>query len=503
MAETKANIPHDDFVAKVVKDPKQPPDTILLTGYVGKSSEEGHTRLHFDPELKNYVEIPNDAILHAQEIPKEHSSLGGSHVWIKSDAELIHGKVGPSRTKAKFFEGPIAAAAAAAGPGGGAGNSVLPACVVTDASVCACPGTIFVGDCPSIQCLPPTLQWTQCATPLHGCPPPTQQFTQCPTPLHGCPTPPAFCGHTPLPACLPHFTPGCPAQTAVCQAGVAAGAALGPLPPTQFSCPTHAPLLCPHTVQAPCISPLPHCAPSPPPLLCPLTPLHGCPPPPTPLCTHAPQCLTPGCHTPLHGCPTLPHVCVTQVCTIAPQCPTHPPVHCPTPPLLCPTPSINPVACPPHTPLHGCPTPPLLCPTPSINPAVCPLPHFTQQPQCVASPAPGCGPGIPDPGGPVEQAAFAAQAALLPTSPAICHLFTPACPSVHNICPTNPVICHPSPFCPTLHQPCLSQVVICHPSPFCPSPFCPTVQVPCFTTPGCPIPTPGCPFNPGGGGGNQ
>ena len=58
MAENKANIPLDDFVSKVVKDPKQPPDTTLLTGYLGKSSEEGHTRIYFDPELKNYLEVP-------------------------------------------------------------------------------------------------------------------------------------------------------------------------------------------------------------------------------------------------------------------------------------------------------------------------------------------------------------------------------------------------------------------------------------------------------------
>ncbi len=33
--------------------------------------------------------------------------LGGSRLWIKKDAELIHGKVGPNRTKAKFLEGRI------------------------------------------------------------------------------------------------------------------------------------------------------------------------------------------------------------------------------------------------------------------------------------------------------------------------------------------------------------------------------------------------------------
>ncbi len=501
MAESKANIPHDDFVAKVVKDPKQPPDTILLTGYLGKSSEDGHTRLHFDPELKNYVEIPNDAILHTQEISKEHSSLGGSHVWIKSDAELIHGKVGPSRTKAKFFEGPIGAAAAAAaavgaGAIGGGGGGGIPG---TNSLRCPSPDPFW---CPqatllATQCASPDPFWCPQQTWVCTAPPLTSfctQVTQCPTVLHGCPTPPALCPpHTPNPrVCIPIHTPGCPVQSAICPSAIcpaaaAAGAAVGgPLPPTQFSCPTHAPLLCPHSVQAPCISvPLPQCLP-PTPLhpVCPTyvftqcpTPLHGCPPP-----TAVTQC-----PTPLHGCPTPPHICPTPFFPACPPPPT---------PLCTHAPQCFTPAC--HTPLQGCPpTPPQLCPTPSINPVAC-IPHLTQQaPQCVASP--GCGPG--DPGGPVEQAAFAGQAALLPTSPVVCHLFTPACPSVHQICPTNPVICHPSPLCPSI-QPhiCPTSPVFCHQSPFCPSPFCPSVHIPCATTPGCPIPTLGCPFNPGGGG---
>jgi hypothetical protein len=102
MADRTPNIPQDAFVSKVAPDPKQPPDALLLIGFVGKSSEAGYTRLYFDPELKQYVEIPNDGILHWQPLDKEASPVGGYYVWIKSGAELIHGKVGPDPTKAKF-----------------------------------------------------------------------------------------------------------------------------------------------------------------------------------------------------------------------------------------------------------------------------------------------------------------------------------------------------------------------------------------------------------------
>jgi hypothetical protein len=106
-----------DFVGKIVKDPKNPPSTVMLTGYLGASSEEDHTRLYFDPHLSAYVEIPDDAILHTQEVSAE-GGLGATHVWIRRDAQLTYGPAGAERPKGTFLEGPIMQqhmAAAAAG----------------------------------------------------------------------------------------------------------------------------------------------------------------------------------------------------------------------------------------------------------------------------------------------------------------------------------------------------------------------------------------------------
>jgi|SRR5882724_681972 hypothetical protein len=411
MAENKANIPLDDFVSKVVKDPKQPPDTILLTGYLGKSSEPEHTRLHFDPELKNYVEIPNDAILHTQAIPKEHSSLGGSHVWIKSDAELIHGKVGPSRTKAKFFEGPIGAAAAAAGggPGGGAPNTAV-------LTTCDFPITVLTIRCPTNFVCPSPFNCPSQAPFFCTAPPLTTfctQVTQCPTVLHGCPTPPAFCPVTiHQPGCIPHFTPNCPIASAVnCpSAGACPSIACGGFPGGGGDPAAHAAAMgMLPTVTAPaCPTPLFACPTSPP--LC-----H-----PTPVCqsVHAP-CLTPNpavchptgpivCHPLTPACPTNPAACHPQT----PFCPSHPAVCqlsplCPPPTPLCqsvhaPCLTLNPAVCPPQTPF--CPTHPGVCQP--LTPA-CPTVHACQSipacPSAIGCPSgPACG-GGPVGGGGINQ----------------------------------------------------------------------------------------------------
>lgn len=102
------NIRYDDFVGRIVQDPNEPPNVMLLSGYLGSSSEEGHVRLYLDEELGRYVEIPEKAIRHTQELPPEQSPLGGSLVWIDRDAEVVHGAAGTERRKATFLEGQIA-----------------------------------------------------------------------------------------------------------------------------------------------------------------------------------------------------------------------------------------------------------------------------------------------------------------------------------------------------------------------------------------------------------
>ena len=95
----------DDFVARLVKDPTDPPSLLLLRGYLGASSEEGHVRLYLDEELSRYVEIPKEAIRHARELSPQQSPLGGSLLWIDREADLMHGKAGVEPGVSSFLEG--------------------------------------------------------------------------------------------------------------------------------------------------------------------------------------------------------------------------------------------------------------------------------------------------------------------------------------------------------------------------------------------------------------
>lgn len=128
----------DDFVARLVSDPKSPPQTTLISGYLGASDEEGHTRVYFDPELSDYVDVPNGDILHTEH-PGE-GPLAAALVWIKRDSQVLHGQAGAARQRAGFFEGRVwqdnfAATAVQGGPGGFPANNAMrtvDTCMPTD-----------------------------------------------------------------------------------------------------------------------------------------------------------------------------------------------------------------------------------------------------------------------------------------------------------------------------------------------------------------------------------
>ena len=78
----------DAFTAKVVPDPKNPGESLLLTGFLGASTESKQTRIYWDPSLSSYVDVDNANIIHSEPLPKEQSPLGGSYIWVKRSAEV-------------------------------------------------------------------------------------------------------------------------------------------------------------------------------------------------------------------------------------------------------------------------------------------------------------------------------------------------------------------------------------------------------------------------------
>jgi hypothetical protein len=393
----------DGFVSKVVTDPAKPADTVLLTGFLGPSSEDGHTRIYQDATLESYVDVPNDAILHTESLSKDHSPLGGSYIWLKKDAEVLHGKVGTDRKKAKFLEGPIQAFGQAAGlgavaPAAGPATfpviacpplTVLPGCGGTKAPVCE---SLTIPVCgPSVAAPCPSQMPSSCPTRCPGGP--TQAHTACPTPCPGCPTQFHTACPTPCPVCPTEMVtpcPGCPTQHPAPCPSVAPSPcptvphSACPVCPTVHpaTCPTVHPATCP-TVHAPCPSVNPHlCGPTQILIECPASPVPHCPaggaqPAAVSQVVHCIPSVQVICHQPsvIVACaPSVAHPCATQALACRPSVL----VACPTLQLSCPS-VLHPCI---SVQVH-CPT--LVCP---VQSAVCPS---------VVCPSLACGPGG-DPG---------------------------------------------------------------------------------------------------------
>jgi hypothetical protein len=239
------------FVRDIVSDPKNVPDVMLLYGYLGASSEEGHDRLYLSPDLTNYVEVPNDAVLHRMAAPKEQDPHGGVTLWVKKDAALIYKMSPAAEALAHYFAGAVQAAAGqAAGAAAVQPTPPLtlfgPACGVTAActlNTCGIACTV-VGPCLTMGC---TQQRTPCpqatcgidcsvvgpclsqhmtcmhfcthVTPCH----PTRGQPQCPFPTEVTCAP--VCHASPAPFCGPQVTVGAACGVPGGQPGQAAMAA--------------------------------------------------------------------------------------------------------------------------------------------------------------------------------------------------------------------------------------------------------------------------------------
>ena len=100
----------DALVEKVVPDASQIPDLLVLVGLVGKSSRAGYVRLYVRANLSEYFDISEKDVVHSQSLANEVSPLGGSIVWVRREANLLHSRTQPTQVQAEFIQGDITTA---------------------------------------------------------------------------------------------------------------------------------------------------------------------------------------------------------------------------------------------------------------------------------------------------------------------------------------------------------------------------------------------------------
>lgn len=264
----KPNLQPDPVVDALMADPTQgPPGTTVLTGFLGKSPNEGKWRLYLDPGLTEYVEVPEADIKHSETLP----DASGTSIWVLSTTPLTHVRTQTQDVQAEFLGGAITdellavqpGPAPAEGPVGPGGPVPIPPTVTGGClSRLRCP--TFV-DCPSVQifCPPsravcasriecPSIQCpsrvTVCVSRRAWCQPSVatpclSQQIRCPSLVDACPTRfgcasvDALCQTVGI-GCIPSRLVACPSDLTGC-----------PQPSAAFACPTVGP--CPSIAGCP------------------------------------------------------------------------------------------------------------------------------------------------------------------------------------------------------------------------------------------------------------
>ena len=135
-----------DWIAALVKDPRNPPEIVELCGYLGASSEDGRMRIYLDSTLQNYVEVLREKILHVEPIPDD--KLGLSRIFLAADAQVFLPEQPPKLEARAIFGGGVYQDYLNVAPPGAAVGPVEAICYPLTRLP---PFTIYVFHCPTRQ----------------------------------------------------------------------------------------------------------------------------------------------------------------------------------------------------------------------------------------------------------------------------------------------------------------------------------------------------------------
>ncbi|MEU8007097.1 hypothetical protein AB0B66_38550 [Catellatospora sp. NPDC049111] len=101
----------DDIAAELVSDPTNPPDVVVMRGFLGKSDRAGFSRLYADLNFSEFVEVADDDVVASRSLAGNQNPLGGTVLWVRRTATLLRATVCTAREHSAFLQGEITAKA--------------------------------------------------------------------------------------------------------------------------------------------------------------------------------------------------------------------------------------------------------------------------------------------------------------------------------------------------------------------------------------------------------
>jgi hypothetical protein len=101
------NLKIHELARELIKKVDNPPNLVMLIGYIGESKSQDRVRLYLNLNFDEYVEVLRKDIRHTKEADKDMIEFGGTCIWVDKTATITHTKLQASEVRAEFLKGTI------------------------------------------------------------------------------------------------------------------------------------------------------------------------------------------------------------------------------------------------------------------------------------------------------------------------------------------------------------------------------------------------------------
>jgi len=98
--------PEHPLIKALVDDPAQPPQLLVLTGFLGRAADPAYQRIYLDLALSAFLDFAAEGIVHVVHTRSDEDPLSPSTVWIRQDTPIAQ-QAAPETYAADLMTGPL------------------------------------------------------------------------------------------------------------------------------------------------------------------------------------------------------------------------------------------------------------------------------------------------------------------------------------------------------------------------------------------------------------
>lgn len=97
----------DRLARQLRPDPGTPSGAVAFTGYLGASERPDRVRLYVDPELRSWLEVARDDVLHRDRVGAPPEAADATVLWVRRTATVGRDARSAAQLQAELLEGEV------------------------------------------------------------------------------------------------------------------------------------------------------------------------------------------------------------------------------------------------------------------------------------------------------------------------------------------------------------------------------------------------------------